>query len=1188
MPAATMPGLTINNIGAESSRKRVRNVVAFDDDDDEIIDVQRASSSLRGDTRKRARHSSVELPPSKDGRRPSRASTPSSREHDDAAPQRGQGIIPDSPDSPPKTQYEIMRDNNFDHLKHQAADDQRATQRLRFRPNLLGDNAVADNGIIESITCVNFMCHTRLHCELGPLLNFIVGENGSGKSAILTAITLCLGGKASSTNRGGSLKSFVKEGRERAVLAVKIKNQGQDAYKPEIYGESIIVERHFGKNSSSGFRIKSALGQTISTKKQEVEEIVEYYALQVDNPLNVLSQDNARQFLNASTKTQKYKFFIEGVQLQQLDNDYRLISESLEQMVAKVPDQEERVKQAKLAMEKANRMKEAVDGNRKIRVRYRLLRHKIVWSQVIQEENELKRREEAIADIDAKIAETRAAVVEKEQQLEIAADKVERAKQALEDAQGEDGDLKRKVEEAEAVWQAFKTEVTQLHVDEREAHGRLKSATDSKKVLEKSIADEEKRLEDANGEAHSLKLNELEKAKEHIQQIEGEIESNKAREPELINQLDDSKKALATISDECQAKRNVVNIAQAKIKRLEENRGSLYDGYEAQVPNLLKMIASEKRFENKPIGPLGAHVQMSKPEWSSILETTLGKNLNAFLVTSTNDQKLLNSLIKRAGIKNCPVLIGSRNPINTDGKEPDADYDTILRVLKFDNLLVRDQLIINNMIEQVLLIPERTKAQDVMFGAPPRNVKACLSFHDRKRDEGLRLTNTNGNIATSPVQPNPNLRPRMKTDSGAQLEFLTREFHEREVEYRTIESERRRIQQQTQRIQAELEKLKKDRKTLETQLRYARVSLEKIEADLDQFDGVDGRLMVLREQLKLVEGDIQHHGMQYGTISGRKQKKNKEAEEAKKQLEAVRLNYRDFTAKLEKAEDRIKRHESLRQIAVEELNELHASVEIYEEDKLKAMAKRDRQVVHVKELFDQAMVICHKRVDPEPGETDAALSKEYQALGERLDSLEKQTGMKEEEVNNFVVETKKALDKVVSDLESIKEVNAGLRNTLNLRLDKWRKFQRYISSQSRANFIYLLSERGFRGKLLLDHERKALDLQVEPDKTEKKAAGRNTKTLSGGEKSFSSICLLLSIWEAMGSPLRCLDEFDVFMDNVNRAISTNMLITAARRSVNRQYIFITPNAIEGRNTLDKDVKIIRLTDPRQRTLTENH
>jgi chromosome segregation ATPase len=58
------------------------------------------------------------------------------------------------------------------------------------------------------------MCHEHFSVELGPLINFIVGKNGSGKSAILTALTLCLGGKASSTNRGQNLKSFIKEGKE--------------------------------------------------------------------------------------------------------------------------------------------------------------------------------------------------------------------------------------------------------------------------------------------------------------------------------------------------------------------------------------------------------------------------------------------------------------------------------------------------------------------------------------------------------------------------------------------------------------------------------------------------------------------------------------------------------------------------------------------------------------------------------------------------------------------------------------------------------------------------------------------------------------------------------------------------------------------------------------------------------------
>ena len=75
-------------------------------------------------------------------------------------------------------------------------------------------NEAADNGIIESVTCTNFMCHTHLEITLGPLINFIIGHNGSGKSAVLTALTICLGGKASSTNRGQSLKSFIKEGQE--------------------------------------------------------------------------------------------------------------------------------------------------------------------------------------------------------------------------------------------------------------------------------------------------------------------------------------------------------------------------------------------------------------------------------------------------------------------------------------------------------------------------------------------------------------------------------------------------------------------------------------------------------------------------------------------------------------------------------------------------------------------------------------------------------------------------------------------------------------------------------------------------------------------------------------------------------------------------------------------------------------
>lgn len=95
--------------------------------------------------------------------------------------------------------------------------DDEAVRRVRARRDRRGgkgENFPADNAIIEEITCTNFMCHEHLSISIGPLINFVIGHNGSGKSAVLTALTLCLGGKATATNRGQSLKSFIKEGKE--------------------------------------------------------------------------------------------------------------------------------------------------------------------------------------------------------------------------------------------------------------------------------------------------------------------------------------------------------------------------------------------------------------------------------------------------------------------------------------------------------------------------------------------------------------------------------------------------------------------------------------------------------------------------------------------------------------------------------------------------------------------------------------------------------------------------------------------------------------------------------------------------------------------------------------------------------------------------------------------------------------
>ena len=131
-------------------------------------------------------------------------------------------------------------------------------------------NIATDSGIIEEIQCINFMCHEHLTVPLGPLINFIIGHNGSGKSAVLTALTICLGGKATATNRAQNLKSLIKEGKDFASVTVKIKNRGPLAYKPSQYGDSIIVERHFSRSGKR--RTQESCGRFHSDYFHELDE----------------------------------------------------------------------------------------------------------------------------------------------------------------------------------------------------------------------------------------------------------------------------------------------------------------------------------------------------------------------------------------------------------------------------------------------------------------------------------------------------------------------------------------------------------------------------------------------------------------------------------------------------------------------------------------------------------------------------------------------------------------------------------------------------------------------------------------------------------------------------------------------------------------------------------------------------
>ena len=249
-----------------------------------------------------------------------------------------------------------------------------------------------------------------------------------------------------------------------AMLSVKIKNTADSAYQQDTYGDSIIVERHFSRSGSSSFKLKSSTGRLISTRKADLEDICDYYALQIDNPMNVLTQDMARQFLNNSTPTDKYKFFMKGTQLEHLDGDYLVVEQNLEAIDQDLWKKIEDLNVFRERHEKARHILSLSEKQDSLRHRIKTLTDMMAWVQVEEQEkklrmciNKLARMDEEIRALEMKAAGLNEAFSQTEQSSEHAVRGVEDAKSALTPLQEEKDRIKREHDR-------FKAEQMALHV----------------------------------------------------------------------------------------------------------------------------------------------------------------------------------------------------------------------------------------------------------------------------------------------------------------------------------------------------------------------------------------------------------------------------------------------------------------------------------------------------------------------------------------------------------------------------------------------------------------------------------------------------------------------------------------------------------------------------------------------------
>src|ERR1700729_2872593 len=76
-------------------------------------------------------------------------------------------------------------------------------------------------------------------------------------------------------------------------VTVTLKNDGDDSYKPDIFGKRILITRRFTIQGASSYKILSDRKVVISNRKADLDDICDHMSIDVGNPLNVLTQGSS-------------------------------------------------------------------------------------------------------------------------------------------------------------------------------------------------------------------------------------------------------------------------------------------------------------------------------------------------------------------------------------------------------------------------------------------------------------------------------------------------------------------------------------------------------------------------------------------------------------------------------------------------------------------------------------------------------------------------------------------------------------------------------------------------------------------------------------------------------------------------------------------------------------------------------
>ena len=870
-------------------------------------------------------------------------------------------------------------------------EEEEAEEAPTFRRTINAPGKPPEAGVILQVHVENFMCHRKFTVDLCRNVNFITGQNGSGKSAILAAIQICLGAGARRTHRARNLKGLVrKDGTANithAKLRVSLLNCGPDAFQPEVYGDTIMVERNIAlTGSDNGYKLLDHRGKVKSKSKKDLDTMLDRLNIQVENPVAVLDQEEAKKFLCGKAED-KYKFFMKATELARISKTHSAIADKLQELVAAkekidtaIDAQRHIVKDLRKKYEQHRALEQMEEKHMAAQTSYTWAFYQAVEAEHADAVATLKQYEEKAAKREKEILNAEEQLGHPDDEQASQSQKIAALNQEAE----EQAELKNKLE---AELRELLAPQKKLQRDKSALKKELKNTEKKLKLYQRRLQEAREEQAGAGGSDEAQRAAVLKEAEDKLAARKGKSNELRQEVSSCLRSYEELEPHVHDAKANAEKAQNQLRGVQGTIQRLSSSSNdslavlgprvrrvfqmvslfptvrtdrSFVVGYSTSRVNAFQVeeAAQKRKFRGPVVGPIGHYIKIApgKEKYAEVAEAAIGTGtLDRFIVTNGADRQALQNIRQQAGChSDCGIFQIGNNARFRAPKPPVAGIETVESVLKVENDLVYNCLLDNSRIDQFALGTDLESSEELLLYRNERGEDAIRGGNVKNvylLPKGDHWTVKNGSKAIFTNERK--LRKTIGIDKTAALQeakaeeaHIKEELKQLRKEESRLESEHTQFQRQWNVAKRAMQKNDQEIQNLTTVVEDTRAEIEnsanvtvdtsefeqdvaQTEQEIEELEKDDSKL---GEEIEAMEPEIQQVQTRIDECSARNEKVLAELKAADDELTQLLECKTQQEAQLEKKRTKLAKYRAAIETVVEKEKALHA-------DKVDALRK---------------------------------------------------------------------------------------------------------------------------------------------------------------------------------------------------------------------------------------------------------